>query len=76
MKKADESSSEEDQKPVTKKLEATAKTEDAVEFDDWENAIDDVAEAIVQTTKHTADLNKLEESGDSDKEETKLSTHS
>ena len=57
-------------------MEAPTKTEEAVEFDDWENAIDDVAEAIVQTTKHTADINKLEESGDSDQEETKASINS
>ena len=70
--KADESSSEEEQKPLPKK-QVAPKTEEAVEFDDWENAIDVVADAIVQTTKHTADVNQPEESGDSDLEETKTS---
>ena len=41
--------------PVAKKKEVKVEEEQA-EFDDWEEAIDEVAEAIVQTTKHAADL--------------------
>jgi hypothetical protein len=43
------------------------KVEDEPEFDDWEQAIDVVADAIIQTTKHAAEANQPEEN-DSEEE--------